>query len=363
MILIHHPLLILIFVVTFFYGCEQNKVNEEPRLRSVKYQQIKTTSEGSTRTFSGLAKGSQEANLSFKIAGTIASLPVKVGSQLKAGQLIARLDDSQYALQVQQAQATLAQATAAQRNATAAFERLKGLYENNNASRNDLDAARATSDSNSAQVRAARKSLELARLNLSYTQLKSKGLCNVAEVNVENNENISSGQSIVKVSCGQQMNVEIAVPGRYVALVKTNMTAAVTFSNLPGKKFTATVSEVSVASNGGATFPVTLILENNPKDLRSGMIAEVSFIFNTHDSNDSVIVIPAIAVAEDMQGRFVYIVEPTETANVGLIKRRPVAVKELTANGLEITQGLKADDKVVTAGITVIRDGLKVRID
>jgi RND family efflux transporter MFP subunit len=344
-------------------GCEQEKDNESPRLRRVKYQQINITSEGSSRTFSGLAKGSQEANLSFKIAGTIASLPVKVGSHLQAGQLIAQLDDSQYALQVQQAQATLAQATAAQRNAGAAFERLKGLYENNNASRNDLDAARAVSDSNSALVRVARKSLELARLSLSYTQLKLNKACNIAEVNVENNENVSSGQSIVKVSCGQQMNVEIAVPGRYVASVEPKMAARVTFSNLPGKEFAATVSEVSVASSGGTTFPITLILEKNPTDLRSGMVAEVSFFFNNHTSTENIIIIPAIAVGEDMQGRFVYVVEPTESSTIGLIKRRTVSVKELTSHGLEITSGLKPNDRVVTAGVTVIRDGLKVRVN
>ncbi len=189
-------------VLLILCGCEQEQVEEQQRLRRVKYQQIETTSNGSFRTFSGLAKGSQEANLSFKIAGTIASLPVKVGAHLQAGQLIAKLDDLQYALQVQQAQATLAQAKAAQRNAQAAFERLKGLYENNNASRNDLDASRASSDSSRAQVRVAEKNLELTRLNLSYTQLKSSSACDVAEVNVENNENISSGQSIVKVSCG-----------------------------------------------------------------------------------------------------------------------------------------------------------------
>lgn len=352
-----------VLFVTLISGCEQTNDKDAPRLRRVKYLEINSSSTGSSRTFSGLAKGSQEANLGFKIAGTISSLPVKVGRHIQAKQLIAQLDDSQYALQVEQAQATLAQATAAQRNAGAAFERFKGLYENNNASRNDLDAARAASDSNSAQVRVARKSLELARLNLSYTQLKANKACNIAEVYVENNENISSGQSIVKVSCGQQMEVEIAVPGRYVASIKPEMSATVSFNNLPGEKYTATVSEVSVASSGGTTFPVTLILKENPSDLRSGMVAEVGFIFNHHPSTDNMIIVPAIAVSEDMQGRFVYIVEATESNNVGLIKRRSVTVKELSAQGLEITQGLKPHDKVVTAGITVIRDGLKVRLN
>ncbi len=349
-------------------ACQSEKPVQKTRLRSVKFQQIQSLSESTSRTFSGVAKGGQEANLSFKIAGTLASLPVKVGTQLKNNQLIARLDNSQYSLQIQQAQATLAQARANQRNSLAAFERMKGLYENNNASRNDLDAARANSDSNRAQVNAAYKSLELARLNLSYTQLKSTGDCDVAEVNVEKNENINSGQGIVKVSCGQQMNVEIAVPGRYVSAIKTGMSADVIFSTLEGSRFTATVSEVSVSSQGGATFPVTLVLDDIPESLRSGMVAEVSFNFVQQDRNNQRIVVPAIAVSEDIQGRFVYIVEPqqndkADAKKIAVVKRQAVKVGDLTSDGLEILAGLKPRDRVVTAGITVIRDGLKVRLN
>ncbi len=360
----HRSLAIVICCSVFIMGCEQETIDEKPRLRRVKYQEIKTNNLGSSRTFSGLAKGSQEVNLSFKIAGTIQSLPIKVGEQLKARQLIAQLDPSQYELQVQQAEAALAQASAGLRNARAAFERLKGLYENNNASRNDLDAARASADSNQAQVRAANKGLELARLNLSYTQLKSNKNCSVAEVNVENNENVSSGQSIAKVSCGQQMDVEIAVPGLYLASIKQSMPVDVTFSTLPGKTLVATVSEVGVASSaGGATFPVTVSLENNPRGLRSGMVAEVSFYFSRQTTTETIIMVPTIAVSEDIQGRFVYIVEVGDTKDVGIIKRRKVSIGELTSNGLEVTEGLALNDKVVIAGVTVIRDGLKVRID
>jgi RND family efflux transporter MFP subunit len=358
----NYCLLILLLSSLLLNGCSEEEIQAESRLRSVKYQEITSLSTGSSRTFSGVAKGSQEANLSFKIAGTIKNLPVKVGEQLKAGQLIAQLDASQYELQSQQAQATLAQASASLRNTRSVLERLKGLYENNNASLQELDAARASSDSNQAQVRVARKSLELVRLNLSYTRLKSVKACVVAEVNTENNENISSGQSIVKVSCGQQMNVEIAVPASYVTLIKQQMSAQVFFSSHPNKSYSATVSEVSVTAYGGATFPVTLVLKNNPDDLRSGMVVEVKFLFNPQTAAKT-IVIPAIAVSEDMQGRFVYIVEQSEDKKIGIIKRQTVTIGELTVDGLEIINGLNLADKVVIAGVTVIRDGLNVRIN
>jgi len=344
-------------------ACDKQKDKIETRLRTVKYQIIRAGTNGSSRTFPGLAKAHTEANLSFRVAGSIQSLPSKVGEHLQAGQVIASLDASQYELQAQQAKASLAQATAALRNARAAYERVKGLYENNNASRGDLDSSRANADSNAAQVRAARKALQLARLNITYTQLKTSYPCDIAEVNVSENENVSSGQSIVKVTCGNTLDVEVSVPGNYIATIKKNMPVTITFSILPGEVFSAIVSEVGVASiSGGSTFPVTATLDEKPEHLRSGLAADVSFTFPINTSN-TFFTVPAVAVNEDAQGRFVYIVEPDDSEDTGIVKRRSVSIGELTPNGLKIIEGLSVGDKVVTAGITVIRDKLKVRLN
>ena len=344
-------------------ACGQQEAKVESRLRSVKYLTIKAGTHGSSRTFSGLAKASTEANLSFKVAGTILSLPVKVGDHLQKGQIIATLDASQYELQAQQAQASLAEAMAGLRNSRAAFERVKGLYENNNASRHDLDSARASADSSQAQVNAARKALQLARLNINYTQLKANKLCGVAEVNVSSNENVTSGQSIVKVTCGDSLDVEVAVPGNYIAAIKQAIPVKVTFSVLPGKILPAKVTEVGVAAiSGGTTFPVTVTLIENLDELRSGLAAEVTFSF-PKSLETTAVTVPPVAVSEDSQGRFVYLVKPGESKNIGVIQRKTVSVGELTTDGLEIIDGLTTGDKVVTAGVTVIRDGLRVRLN
>ncbi len=353
---------LLISINLLLMACQQQEVKQEQRLRSVKYQTIQAGANGSSRIFPGLAKASTEADLSFRVSGTLISLPVKVGDHLKPGQTIAALDASQFQLQAQQAQANLAQTTAAWRNARAAYERVKGLYENNNASRHDLDAARALADSSLAQVHAAKKALELARLNIAYTRLKAKQTCDVAEVYAASNEFVSSGQSIVKVVCGSSLEVEVSVPGNYIAAIQHDMPVKVTFSVFPGKVFSAKVSEVGVAaSGGGTTFPVTVTLNNIQPGLRSGLASEVTFLFPDNTQNLAAIV-PAFAVSEDEQGRFVYLLLSGKNKAIGIIKRQTVRVGELTDQGLEILQGLTVGDKVVTAGVTVIRDGLQVRM-
>ncbi len=354
---------ISILGLAVFTGCEKEQVNEKTRLRSVKYIEIFAAGSGLARTFSGIARGSQEIKLSFKSAGTLASIPVKLGDRVKKGQLLAELDSAQHELQVQQSRASLAQARASLRNAGAVYQRLKGLYENNNASRQELDAARSNAESSQAQLNVAVKSLELAKLNLSYTRLVTDNTCDVTAVNVENNENVSSGQSIIKLSCGDHIDIAMNVPATYVNQLKPGMLASVKLSIFPDTSFTAKITEIGVAADGGTTFPVLLAIDNSPAQLKSGMVAEVTFIFEHSDPKQSTIVIPSVAVSEDLNGRFVYLVDANPDNKTGVIKRQQITIGHLMDQGIQITSGLKLGHKVVVAGVTAIREGLQVRID
>lgn len=361
--LINYSLLIALLFFLSACGQETNDTNEtEIPLRPVRYITVSSIDTGTMRTFSGLAKAGQESNLSFRISGAIQALPVEVGNRLKQGQLIAEIDPSQYQLEAQQSQANLSQAQATLRNAQSNFERIKGLYENNNASRNDLDAARATAESTRAQVSAARKSLELARLKVSYTKLKASEACDVAAVLAEVNENITAGQTIASVTCGDSLEVELAVPESMIALIKRGMAASVNFSAITGKTFSANVTEVGVASTSGATYPVTVALTNKPEGFRSGLAAQVSFEFDMYGGTEHFIV-PAVAIGEDVTGRYVFIVETTDKKGQGIIRRQAVTTGDLTPTGLEITEGISEGDKVVIAGVNVVREGFKVLVD
>jgi len=75
-------------------------------------------------------------------------------------------------------------------------------------------------------------------------------------------------------------------------------------------------------------------------------------------------VVPSFAVGEDGEGRFVYVVEPApDAAGEGIVRRQAVTVGDLTTEGLEIVSGLQDGDRVVTAGVSRIEDGLRVRLD
>ena len=148
-------------LATLLAACDAAPEMEEELLRPVRYLTIEDTVAGRSRTFSGTLKSTRESRLSFKVAGTVTELPVQIGQRLAPGDLIARLDSDSFALQVEQAQASLVEAQAGERNAQANYDRTKGLYANDNASLNELDAARASAEAAAAQVRAATKALEI----------------------------------------------------------------------------------------------------------------------------------------------------------------------------------------------------------
>ncbi len=351
----------LVFLVLSLPACEKEQVPPEPRLRPVKYVEIVDAAAERVRTFSGVSKSSQEARLSFKVVGTVQTFDVAVGDVLEPGQLIAQLDPSTYELQAQQAQADLARAQAEERNAASNYQRVQGLYENNNASRNDLDSARAAAESTRQQVTAARKALEIARLNVSYTRLQASERCAVVSTSIEAGENVNAGQEVVLVTCGDSLNVDVSVPGSVIGAFRTGLPAVVSFDSIPGKTYQGVVTEVGVAATGGTTFPVTVGIPDTYSELRSGLAAQVSFQFNTQRAD--VYTVPSASVGEDQNGRFVYVVESSGENGAGFIKRQAVEVGEFTNSGIELLTGVKAGDKVVTAGVSVIRDGMQVKLN
>ncbi len=342
-------------------ACGPAEPPPEAPLRSVRTVQIQAPSETRSRTFSGLSESAQVSRLSFKVTGTITRLPVKVGSQLGEGDLVAELDPSLYELQAQQAQAALVQARAAERNAQANYERVKGLYENSNASRNDLDAARAAAESAAAAVNAGQKSLELARLNVSYTQLRASADCTVADVTAELNENIAAGTPVALVNCGRAINVSVAVPEGVIGAIGVGSEASIVFSAFPEQRYSARVVEAGVASvANAATFPVTVEVVEAGPDLRSGLAAEVTFAFDI--SAAGIQTIPLAAVLRKGAQSFVYVAQSAAEGEA-VVEQRQVELGDLTDRGVQVRSGLSPGDRVIVAGVSAIRPEQRVLLN
>ena len=341
-------------------SCAEPPPPPEPTIRPVRVTEVHATGGGRTRAFSGVARAGVESTLSFRVPGTIEELPVRVGDRVSAGQLIARLDAVDFELQVKETEASLSQTQAQAQNADAGLRRVRGLYENDNASRADLDAVVANAASAGALVESVSKRLELALRQVDYTRLLAPVAGAIAEVPAEVNENVTPGDPVVVLTSGTTApEVEVAVPEGLIRQIQRDAAVTVVFDAIPGRTLRGVVTEVGVAATG-TTFLVTVALADGEGEVRPGMAAEVAFEL-PDDGRGARFIVPPEAVGEDRQGRFVFVAEPSGEG-FAVVRRRAVTVGELVPDGLEVFDGLADGDRVITAGVSRIQDGADVRL-
>jgi len=132
------------------------------------------------------------------------------------------------------------------------------------------------------------------------------------------------------------------------------------FGSIPDQDFSGTISEVAVAlAAGSAAFPVVIKIAESHPSLRSGLAADVTFQFDSA-ADEGRVVIPVTAVVKDSNGTFVFIAELTEIEDEATVRRHTVVLGELSQSGIEIVDGLDVGDRVITAGVSIIRDGQRV---
>jgi RND family efflux transporter MFP subunit len=359
--IIRYAAIFLFLALLALANCGSKEKQVKEIIRPVRAMTVYATGGERVRTFSGTTKAGQEAKLSFKVAGTISHIHVKVGDTVNAGDLIAQLDARDYRLVVQQTEAALDRAKANELSARSSYERVRGLYENRNASKSDLETARAAYESAQASLRSTEKQLELARLKVNYARLYAPVKGSIARVDTEVNENVSAGMPVVVLTSGKKLEVEVSVPEILISQVKEGQKADVKVDALPGKTLAGVIIEVGVSPiGGGAAYPVTVRIEETPPELRSGMSAEVSVRLASSGKEER-IVVPPISVSEDRSGRFVFTVKPIDDT-FGTIARKDVETGDITSEGLEILSGLSDGDMVVTAGVSRIKPGQKVKL-
>ncbi|MCH9697819.1 MAG: efflux RND transporter periplasmic adaptor subunit, partial [Gammaproteobacteria bacterium] len=340
--------LIISGLLAIIFGCDKSPNLTRQVIRPVSYAQAQTWDGRNFEIFSGQTRSSVDSALSFKIPGTIQQRPVHLGSHVQQGQLIAQLDTHDYSIAVNEANANLSAAIANNRNAQAEYIRVSELYEGRSSSKAQLDAARAMAQSTKSAVKVTRERLANARLQYSYTTLNAPEHCVIAKTFADVNENVSPGQPIVQINCGQCSEVEVSVPGRFIDAIKPGMPVDVSIDAIPDRVFVASVIQVGFASGGGA-FQVKTQMSGECPHIRSGLSANARFTFNQQQSMNNAVVVPFVAVGEDNKGRYVFVLEKS-TDKLWKAKRRSVQISDPVPEGMVIEEGLKPGERVATAG-------------
>ena len=355
--------ILTIFCIVLLFSCGGEKPEKKEIIRPVRYQQVFISGDEQSRILSGVSKAGTESKLSFRVGGIVEAVNVKVGEKVNKGMRIASVDNSDAQLNYEKALGNLRKVEIQKDNARSNLDRVKELYENNNVSLSEYEAAKDKYASANSAHNAEKRNADLKKRELSYYALYAPMDGIISAVAIEKNEQVSPGQAVITITSEGDIEVSVGMPEAFISRVKVGEKVSVRFSFLPDKIFDGTISEVSFATGTQSSlYPVIVTVEHPTGDIRPGMPADVTFNFSARaPSSAERLIVPVGAVGEDIDGNFVFTLTKKEN-DLAVTHKQKVIVGELSHEGFEIIEGLQSGVLVVTAGVESLTDGITVKL-
>lgn len=280
-----------------------------------------------------------EAQVVAKTSGVLLQLLAEEGDQVKAGQVLARIDPDRPRLEMERARATVRK------------------LENNYRRSQELLASKLVSAEASDQIRydleAARAAYELAQLELSYTNIVAPIDGVIAQRSVKQGNLIQLNSSLFRIVDNSRLEAVLNVPERDLATMQPGLAVNMIADAMPGKVFTGVIDRVSPVVDGGSgTFRVVTAFKGG-EGLRPGMFGRIEVVY---DQRTDALTVPRSALLEDAGETAVFAVREAKAVRV------PIEVGHMSGELVEVRKGLNEGDQVVTAGKITLRDGASVEV-
>ncbi|WP_148823104.1 efflux RND transporter periplasmic adaptor subunit [Campylobacter concisus] len=316
-----------------------------------------------------------------QVSGQIKKLYVKLGDQVKKGDMIASIDSSTQQNSVDNKEAQLAiykaqleSAKVALNIAKTQFDRENALFSKNATSKQEFETAKNTFSSNSAkikeleaQIKQTNIELSTAKINLGYTKITAPRDGTVVSVQVEEGQTVNANQTtptIVNIADLSHVKMKMQIAEGDITKIKVGTPVEYSILSEPTKKFQTTVSSIdpglttlsdgsygssssskssyssSSSSSSAVYYYAQSIVDNKDGILRIGMTTQNELLIaNVEDA----IIVPSIGIKKDENGTFVYVLKDGKAVKT--------AVKTGIKDNLDtqIISGINEGDEIITS--------------
>lgn len=280
-----------------------------------------------------------ESQVVAKTSGVALQVMAEVGQQVRAGQVLVRLDSARAALQAAQSEAQL-------RKLEASYNRSRQLFSQQLLSANDIDQLKFDLEN-------ARAVNRMAHLELSYANVVAPISGVIAERMIKAGNFVQLNSAVFRIVDTSRLEATLNVPERELATLKSGLPVQLMVDALPGRPFQGRVDRVApVVDAGSGTFRVVCAFEGGGL-LQPGMFGRIKI---DYDQRADALVIPRTALLDDESEPAVFAVRGGKAARV------PVKLGYFDGQWVEVRSGLKAGDRIVTAGKVALRDGSLVQV-
>jgi len=319
--------------------------------------QVKANDLRQLMPLSGSLRAVNQASVKAKVAGEVREVLVREGEAVKAGQVLIKMDTSDYQARVEQAKGALLAARGQLDIATKTRDNNKALLDKGFISKTAFDNAESQYGIAQANVESARAALDVAQKALADTVIRAPISGLVSMRMVQPGEKVSADNRLLDVVDLGQMELEAAVPAVDIGHVSLGQEVQVKVEGQP-KLQTGKVVRINPATQAGSRSIMAYIQIENPQGaLRVGMFAEAQL---TTAKKSGVLTVPQAAVQGETDRHFVYAIEN------GTLVRKPVKIglhgDDGEGSAVEIIQGLDSGAQIVKANLGALRVGTPVKI-
>ena len=350
---LNSKILIVAAAMLLVAGCGKSEKVEEV-IRPVKVVIAGGDQATEDIVFSGITVPSKETILSFKIAGPIANINLTQGQKIKKGEIVAEMDTRDYKVNLEVYKKKYDAAKAASDNATFQYNRAEKMYKGGAMSKKNFDMVTAQKKAAISMLKEAEQGVANATNKLKDTQLKAPYDGYISKKFVDAGSVVNAGTPIAVITAEKAPEINISIAGKDIKLLENISEAVFIPNDTPDKTYSLTLKEIGKNPEfAKITYPAVFEIKGGD-DIRVGSSGKVIVKSNIDDRKE--IFIPATALFED-NGSKVYIFEN------GTAVAKDVKIGNLKNDGtIEILEGLKKDDKVISAGVNNIVDGEKVKL-
>ncbi|KJY83832.1 membrane protein [Vibrio galatheae] len=353
----------------FLAGCGETTQGQQQTAQLVVAEQALLTPFQPSKSYIGRVSAVEDTNITAQVTGYLKERHFDEGQMVEKGQLLYTIEPSSFEAQAASAKAALTQANATLKKAQLDFARGKSLLPKGSISQSEFDNLTATLLGAEAQVEASTAQLNLAEVNLSYTQIVAPFSGRISDSHVSKGDLVSPQSGVLTTlvsldpvhtsfSISERERLELGIDkvegdgSSESAMVEVQaiLEDGRAFEHLGDLDYLGNRIDVNTG-----TLAMRAVFANPEYQLLPGQ--HVRVVLRDKEARD-VVVVPRRAVQSDLEGHFVMVV-----AEGNLAERRNVELGEQTEQGIIITKGLHGEEPVITQGLQRIRNGAPVRFE
>ncbi|HTP13276.1 MAG TPA: efflux RND transporter periplasmic adaptor subunit [Bacteroidota bacterium] len=292
-------------------------------------------------TYNGDVEPYQQATIYARITGNLESVGVNIGSVVRSGAVLARIDSVEPFDQVQQTAATY-------ENARLAYVRSKSLLTRNLISKQDVDNLDAA-------MKVAKANYELSKTKLGYTRIVSPFPGIVTRRYLDPGTYLASSSTpLFQLMYVDSVKVVVNIQENDLSRVKPGTRAEIKVDAYGDRPFDGTVTRMADALDlATRSMPVEIDIANKDHALKPGMFCTVTLITGEHAD---AVTVPTMAIQKDETGPFVYVAQDNTAKRV----RVQLGIEQ--GNNTEILSGLDGSESLIVVGQQLVRDGGTINI-